>query len=123
MHRKFLSGPLAPGFIIALIVPIAPVFASDHDAMLAAAASITSAELRTYVDTLADDTFEGRETGSRGGRAAGNYLLKAMESEGLVPAGESGTYFQAFNASSRNILGLLEGSDQQLKEQVILICA
>jgi hypothetical protein len=97
--------------------------AADRASLALAAASITKGELKVHVDTLADDTFEGREAGSRGGRAAGNYLLKAFEQAGLKPAGDSGTYFQAFNGTSRNILGILEGSDPQLKSQVVLIGA
>ena len=42
---------------------------------------------------------------------------------GLAPAGDGGTYFQSFNGASRNILGLVEGSDPQLKQQVILLGA
>ena len=41
---------------------------------------------------------------------------------GALPAGDGGTYFQSFGAS-RNILGLVEGSDPQLKEQVIVVGA
>ena len=54
--------------------------------MAAAAASITKDELKSHVDVLADDTFEGRETGSRGARAAANYVLKAFERHGATPA-------------------------------------
>src|SRR5262252_5068530 len=97
--------------------------AVDRDILAAAAASITTSEVKTYVDVLADDTFEGRETGSRGGRAAGNYVLKAVEQLGATPIGESGTYFQPFHAASRNLLGLVEGSDPQLKDQYIVLGA
>jgi hypothetical protein len=111
-------------FVVALILgPQAAATAADRDALLAATASITKDELKNHIDVLADDTFEGREAGSRGGRAAGNYILKAFESYGLVPAGEGGTYVQSFNGSSRNILGLVEGSDPQLKQQTILVGA
>jgi hypothetical protein len=88
-----------------------------------ATASITKDELKAHIDVLADDSFEGREAGSRGGRAAANYILKEFERFGAVPAGESGTYFQSFHSASRNILGLVEGSDPKLKEQVIVIGA
>jgi Peptidase family M28/PDZ domain len=97
--------------------------AADRNALAAAAASITKEELKTVVDTLADDTFEGREAGSRGGRAAGNYLLQAFEKHGAAPAGDNNTYLQSFNGSLRNILGLVEGSDPRLKEQVIVVGA
>lgn len=98
-------------------------FAVDRDAVAAAAASITASELKNYVDVLADDTFEGREAGSRGGRAAGNYVLKAMEHLGATPNGDGGTYFQAFQGGYRNILGLVEGSDPRLRDQTIVIGA
>jgi hypothetical protein len=97
--------------------------AIDHNALALAAASITKEELKSYIDVLADDTFEGREAGSRGGRAAGNYLLKAFEEHGATPAGEGGTYLQSFQSASRNILGLVEGGDSRLKDQVIVVGA
>jgi hypothetical protein len=99
------------------------IAAADRNVVAAAAASITKDELRVFVDTLADDTFEGREVGSRGGRAAGNYLMKAFEQRGAQPAGEGGTYIQNFNGTARNILGLVEGSDPRLKEEVIVLGA
>src|SRR3954470_8499779 len=112
---------LPAGLLAWLAAPVAQ--AVDRNALALAAASITKEELKGYVDVLADDTFEGRETGSRGGRAAANYVFKALERNGASPAGEGGTYFQAFNAASRNVLGIVEGSDPQLKQQVIVIGA
>src|SRR5947208_11154718 len=97
--------------------------AADRAALATAAASITKDELKTYVDVLADDTLEGRETGSRGARAAANYVFKAFEKLGAAPAGDGGTYFQSFNASSRNVLSIVEGSDPRLKDQTIVIGA
>src|SRR4051812_17256006 len=87
--------------------------ATDRDALAIAAASITKPELKTHVDVLADDTFEGRETGSRGGRAAGNYVYREFERLGALPAGEGGGYFQSFSGASRNLLALVEGSDEK----------
>lgn len=99
------------------------VSAADRAAVATAVASVTTEELKGHVDVLADDTFEGREAGSRGGRAAGNYILKAFETLELKPAGDAGTFFQSFGSASRNILGLLEGSDPELKDQVIVVGA
>ena len=39
---------------------------------------------------LADDTFEGREAGSRGGRAAGLYIVKQIEAAGIAGGGAEG---------------------------------
>jgi len=88
--------------------------AVDRDVLAAASASISKSELKNYVDVLADDTFEGRESGSRGGRAAANYILKLFEQLGAAPAGDSGTYFQSFQANSRNVLGFVEGGGSGL---------
>jgi hypothetical protein len=118
----------APLCAIALLSSICAVLARESTAaewaeMRSAANSITKEEVKTFVDVLADDTFEGREAGSRGGRAAGNYLMKEFERHGLIPAGDSKGYFQSFNGSARNILGLVEGNDEQLKQQVIVVGA
>lgn len=94
-------------------------------AVKAAADSIDKAEVTTLVEALADDTFEGRDAGSRGGRAAGTYLAKRFEDLKLKPLGDQGTYFQNFqyNGVSRNIVGMIEGSDEKLKEEVVVIGA
>ena len=91
--------------------------------LLKALDTITSEELQRHVEVLADDTFEGRQAGSRGGMAAGNYLAKAFADGGLTPAGDSGSYFQGFNGNCRNILGIMAGSDAALKDQVVVIGA
>src|SRR6478609_8178052 len=85
--------------------------------------SVTTDELRRHAEFLADDTLEGREAGSRGGQAAASYLTKEFERHGLLAAGENRSYFQGFNGSCRNILGMVEGSDPKLKEQVIVLGA
>jgi hypothetical protein len=67
--------------------------------------------------------FEGRETGSRGGMAAGNYLSQQFRRLELAGAGENNGYFQTFNGLSRNLLAQWSGSDPELRNQVVLICA
>jgi len=86
-------------------------------------AAINASDLQTHVDVLADDSFEGREAGSRGGRAASMYLLQQLEQRGLRGAGDDGGYFQPFGAGCRNVLALLEGSDPQLKQEVVVVSA
>lgn len=89
----------------------------------AARLSIKAEELRNHIDVLADDSFEGREAGSRGGRAASIYLLKQFQKHQLQPAGDDGGYFQEFQNGCRNVLGALEGSDPVLKQQFIIVGA
>ncbi len=114
-----------------LLVPVLVVglwlaaFATStaNDALFDAAQSITAEKLREHVDVLSDDSFEGREAGSRGGRAAAGYLVKRFQQAGSEPAGEGGSYFQTFGQGYRNILGLLEGRDPKLKSEIILVGA
>jgi Zn-dependent M28 family amino/carboxypeptidase len=45
-----------------------------------------------YVKVLADDKMEGRDTGSRGERAAEAYAVEQLKKAGLEPAGTNGFY-------------------------------
>jgi Zn-dependent M28 family amino/carboxypeptidase len=90
--------------------------------MSAAHASIRAAEAGRHVAVLADDSFEGREGGSRGGRAAATYIVEQLTKLGLQPAGDSGSYYQPFGGM-RNILALVEGSDPALAQEVVVVGA
>lgn len=79
--------------------------------------------LKRHVQVLSDDTFEGREAGSRGGRAAAGYIGREFQRYKLAGGGASGGYYQPFGAQYSNILGLLEGADPQLKNELIVIGA
>ena len=96
---------------------------AENAALNAALDSITAEKLSKHVEVLADDTFEGREAGSRGGRAAGGYLAKEMAQCGLKPAGVDGSWYQPFYNNQQNILGSIPGADPQLKDQVVLVSA
>lgn len=99
------------------------LFAAETSALRAAAETITTAELKSHVDVLADDSLEGRRGGSRGGRAAGGYLAEKLQKLGLQGMGDDGTFFQSFAGGERNILALWEGSDPTLKKQFVIIGA
>ena len=96
---------------------------ADLAAVAAARMSIRGADLKVHTDRLADDTFEGREAGTRGGRAAGGYLVKEFQRHGLQPAGPTKGYFQEFGNEYRNILGLWPGGDPALQDEVVLVGA
>lgn len=111
---------------LALLVALssyAPLRAAEHDAMASALSSITGPELQHHVDVLADDAMEGREAGSKGGHAAGDYLAQFLHENHIQPAGDNGTYFQEFGNGYRNILCRIDGRDPDLSQQVILIGA
>ena len=108
---------------ICLMQGFAAARAAEESAITAAAASIRTTDVTRHVQVLADDSFEGREAGSRGGRAIGVYLGEQFQKAGLLPAGVGRTYFQPFGAGYRNILGLVKGSDPKLKEEVVIVSA
>lgn len=55
---------------------------------------ITQQGIRSHMEYLADDLLEGRGTGTRGYLLAANYIRAQVQQMGLLPAGDSGTYFQ-----------------------------
>jgi len=91
---------------------------------LHARSTIKASEAAEHIAALADDAFEGREGGRRGGRAAGGYVEQAIASLGLLPAGDNGGYFQSFASSHgtlRNVLALLPGSDPACRDELVVI--
>jgi Zn-dependent M28 family amino/carboxypeptidase len=58
------------------------------------AARITARDIAPHVAFLSDDLLEGRAPGSRGEQLSARYIAAAMQSYGLQPAGEGGTFFQ-----------------------------
>lgn len=57
-------------------------------------AAITPADLMTRLYIYADDSLEGRETGTRGHVKATTYIAGQLKALGLEPMGDNGTYFQ-----------------------------
>ncbi len=116
---------LAHAALIALAVALmsAGRRGGERSALTAAKESITASDLKRHVDFLAADALEGREAGSRGGRAASAYLAREFERFGLKPLGGDGTFFQPFHGNCRNVIGVMPGSDAELKQQYVVVCA
>jgi len=70
---------------------------------LAGLQSIISSDLRRHVVFLADDSLQGRDTGSRGARIAALYISSKFDKFGLRPVGESGSYYQPVYLNQKNI--------------------
>ncbi|HEV2969820.1 MAG TPA: M20/M25/M40 family metallo-hydrolase [Pirellulales bacterium] len=119
--RTLAAAAACSSLAVALFPTIAP--AAEANAIEAALHSITAEELQQCVNILADDSFEGRETGSRGGRAACAYLGGELQKRHLQGAGVDGGLYQDFGAGSRNILARLAGSDPKLKDQYVIVSA
>ena len=121
--RRIRLTSLAAIFCLCLTWGVPLSAAEKNSAYLAALESITAADLGEYVEHLASPDLEGREAGTQGGRAAGDYLAARYTKLHLRSAGDDGGFLQSFAPDFRNVLALLPGSDPKLRDQVIIVCA
>ena len=72
--------------------------------------AISPEALRARVHALSSDEFSGRLTGTQGERRATEYVARAFEEAGLVPAGDSESFYQLFEFTA----GISLGADNAL---------
>jgi len=100
---------------------------------------ITPEAVRPIVFSLSADEFEGRGAGYAGEKKAAQFMAREFQRIGLSPAGDrtrvGRSYFQEFKfhprhpivpwemLTSRNVLGLVEGADPVLKQEIVVIGA
>jgi len=120
---------LASGLLLLLVTAV--LFVIPREAAFSAEAlrgraGILGRDAGGHVQALADDTFEGREAGRRGGWAAGRYVEQVIAPLGFVAAGDNGSFFQSFasrHGSLRNILALLPGADPACQDELVVVGA
>lgn len=104
--RLRAAGAAGAGLLYFLTASLA---AADSAAPIAppreTAPEISVSDLRAHVGALASEAMEGRLTGEAGGRRAADYVAEAFAQIGLTPAGDDGSYFNAFEFSSGLKLG------------------
>ncbi len=92
---------------------------------------VTPAELKTWCTWLACDEMKGRKNGSPEIKKAAEYIAEAYKRAGLKPYSSETGYLQEYiitgrNKSGipeRNVIGMMEGSDPQLKKEWIILSA
>jgi hypothetical protein len=119
---RILALPLSAAMVTAAAVAASTPTVFAAELMAAARLSIRADDAKRHISALADDALEGREGGSRGGRAAGSYVVSHLEKLGLEPAGDNGSYYQQFGGM-RNILALARGSDPSVAHELIVVGA
>jgi peptidase M28-like protein len=92
-------------------------------------------EIRAAMEFLASDALQGRASGSHDELLAATYLAAELRQIGIKPLGDDSGYIQNASGefeimgqgrkqwSTRNVIGVLPGSDATLKDQVILLSA
>src|ERR1700730_4654719 len=93
------------------------------------------AQIRGSMEFLAGDAMRGRASGSHDELLAATYLASQLREIGNAPAGDDGGYIQNVSGEfnfyregrkqwhTRNVIGVLRGRDEELKDQVILLTA
>ncbi len=94
---------------------------NSADALPQALNSITEAELKRHIDFLASDTLQGREAGMQGNYAAGAYIVDQLRKSNVLPVSSGDGYFHYFHPNFRNILAVIPGSDEKLRNEFILV--
>lgn len=82
--------------------------------------------LKKHAAFLASDELEGRCAGYPGSIKAADYIADAFAKAGLKPAGDGGGWFQKFRLMGKdthNVIGVIEGSDPELKKEVVVLGA
>lgn len=84
--------------------------------------------IKRHIEYLASDDLEGRKVGTMGNQKAAEYIARYFEYVNLKPVKD--TYFQHFSfiyegkkIDAKNVLGLYEGSDENLKNQILIVSA
>lgn len=93
---------------------------------------IAPSAMKGHISFLASDLLEGRGTPSKGLDIAAEYIASQFRRAGLEPGGDGETYLQAVEVSVRgseekgkayNVIGILRGSDPQLKGTYVIVSA
>jgi acetylornithine deacetylase/succinyl-diaminopimelate desuccinylase-like protein len=91
-----------------------------------AKAVLTVELMKKHAGYLASDELEGRCAGYPGCDKAAVYIADAFKKAGLKPAGDGGGWTQKFRLAgmdTQNVIGMIEGSDPELKKEVVVIGA
>lgn len=109
-----------------LVVALAISTFAENPSENSAHLRITGDDLVKHVETLASPDYEGRKAGTQGGEKAIDYVVDRFRTIGLRPRGTK-SYEQPFEGQGgvdcANVIGLLDGSDDKLKHEYVVIGA
>lgn len=110
LFGQFASGKMIPNTDEA-------VFSDFKDLSLRLSTTINSRDLKNHIFTLADDSYEGRETGHPGNDKAAQYIAAHFKKLGLKDVAPNGNYFQtvAFTFSSWQKIQMTTSGDEKWK--------
>lgn len=98
-NKKLFSFLIAFSYLVlslAVSVQALPAQQADEQKIIQTLYSISSRTLFGYVKELASDKYAGRLTGTEEFNASAEWVASHFKKWGIAPAGDNGTYFQAF---------------------------
>jgi Zn-dependent M28 family amino/carboxypeptidase len=91
---------------------------------------VTGTELKEWVSFLSSDQMKGRRNGSPEMKQAADWIEKKFLEAGLKPVDTTGNFIQEYSymakqglVNERNVIGFIEGSDPELKNEYIIVSA
>ena len=100
---RFIRRGVPLGLVL-LALCAAPAFTQTLPAPVRAAADrITAEQLKRDLDYLSDDRLLGRNTPSPGFDTAAAYIARRLQTAGLKPLGDDGTFFQHYDLRDERI--------------------
>jgi hypothetical protein len=96
---------ILPAAVLLAAAPLRAQTATAHpaDRLAAAAETITGDDVMRRVGIIADDSMMGRDTPSRGLELTAKYVADQFRRFGLKPGGDSGSYFQRYPITRRQL--------------------
>jgi Zn-dependent M28 family amino/carboxypeptidase len=92
LNRTLLTSLTLPAGL-ALFLPVGVMAQGRPTTATAVTRAISPTDYMAHLRYLSDDALEGRAPGTRGGILAAKYIAAQFERLGLVPAGDSGTWY------------------------------
>jgi len=125
-RSKFL---VVTAMFIGLLAQANPILAQQPQV-----AQTPAAQIADELGTLASDAMRGRGSGTADELRAASYLGDELRQIGVSPLGDDGGFIQNVSGTfnfrggprewhTRNVIGVLAGSDAKLKDQAILLTA
>lgn len=91
---------------------------------------VKAEDLKSWINYLSSDEMKGRRNGSPEMKTSAEWLSGKFKEFGLKPVFTNGEYIQNYSFTSRqrtvferNVIGMIEGTNPQLKDQYIILSA
>jgi hypothetical protein len=101
MERRLRKAGVLVAALLLVLVTLAPAQRTrpqltEEQQLLQVMHGINSQTLYDYVKEMASEKYEGRLTGTEGFNKSARWLISHLKKWGVKPAGDDGTYLQAF---------------------------